>query len=56
MIDKFSATGAYLGQITTGEGGAAFTELYGVAVDPAGELWVYLSSNEIDNYSGERTK
>jgi hypothetical protein len=56
VIEKFSATGAYLGQITgtckTGEyelngkcetSGAAvtpFQTLYGVAVDTKGELWV----------------
>jgi hypothetical protein len=51
VIYKFEADGAYLGQITTGEGGAAFSELEGVAVDPAGELWVYQSTNEVDNYT-----
>ncbi len=28
-----------------------FEELYGVAVDPAGELWVYQSNGRIDNFS-----
>jgi hypothetical protein len=51
VVDKFSSTGAYLGQITTGEAGHAFGELYGVAVDPQGRLWVYQSSKEIDDYS-----
>ena len=51
VIDKFSATGTYIGQITTGAGGAAFSGLEGVAVDPTGELWVYQSTKEVDNYS-----
>jgi hypothetical protein len=50
-VDKFSSTGTYLSQITTGKGGAAFSELQGVAVDLTGELWVYQSTHEVDNYS-----
>jgi DNA-binding beta-propeller fold protein YncE len=43
VVDKFSATGAYIGQITaktteTPEG--AFIPLRGIAVDPHGEVWV----------------
>jgi hypothetical protein len=51
VIDKFSASGTYLGQITKGGAGAAFSGLEGVAVDAGGELWVYQESREIDNYS-----
>jgi DNA-binding beta-propeller fold protein YncE len=51
VIDKFSASGAYLGQIATGEGGAAFSGLDGVAVDAEGKVWVYQESKEIDDYS-----
>jgi len=51
VIDKFGPTGEYLGQIATGEGGAAFSELDGVAVNLMGEVWVYQSSNQVDNYS-----
>src|ERR1700682_1509555 len=50
-IDKFSATGTYEGQITTGASGTPFSELYGVAVDQNGVVWVYQSSREIDSYS-----
>ncbi len=61
-IYKFEADGTYLGQITgscenAGEipplcsGFAEFTELEGVAVDPAGELWVSQASGKIENYS-----
>jgi hypothetical protein len=59
-IDKFSANGAYLGQITTGSGNAAFSGLLGVAVDPTnGRLWVYEGisrevDGEIDSYSDEQ--
>src|ERR1039458_8498943 len=54
VIDKFSASGAYLGQIATGEGGAAFSSgLEGVAVDAEGKVWVYQESKKIDDYSDE---
>jgi hypothetical protein len=59
VIDKFSATGKYEGQLTeapctpegcTGE--EAFTELHGVAVDPAGNVWVYQgASSYVDEFS-----
>jgi hypothetical protein len=51
VIEKFSATGMYLGQVTTGQFGAAFRGLDGVAVDPEGKLWVYQASGEFDDYS-----
>jgi hypothetical protein len=67
VIDKFTSTGAYLGQIATGVDGAPFKALYGVAVDPKGELWVSqngpgfhsggIQFAEFDNYSdGEPNK
>lgn len=51
VVDKFSATGVYLGQVTKGAGGSALGEPYGVAVDPNGGLWVYQSSGEIDGFT-----
>jgi hypothetical protein len=56
VIDKFSPLGAYLGQITTGAGGAAFSGLMGVAVDPSGTVWAYVgiaevAGAEVDTYS-----
>jgi hypothetical protein len=42
VIDKFSATGEYLAQLTETTGGTLFgSTLNGVAVDPLGNLWVY---------------
>lgn len=43
MIDKFTATGEYVGQITAKTVAAPegfFFGLHGVAVDPRGEVWV----------------
>ncbi len=40
VVDKFSAAGVYEGQLKGAEG-AAFLELEGVGVDPAGVVWVY---------------
>ena len=56
VVDKFSATGSYLGQITTAAHGAVFSSgLDGVAVDPKGLVWVEQPSStengEIDDYS-----
>ena len=55
VIDKFTGTGAYIGQITAA-GTAKFEEaLFGVAVDPAGALWVYYeheSRGWVANYTG----
>jgi hypothetical protein len=51
VVDKFSPTGTYEGQITTGAEGVAFGTLNGVAVDPNGLLWVYQASAEIDDYT-----
>jgi phosphodiesterase/alkaline phosphatase D-like protein len=51
VIDKFTPSGEYVGQIATGQGGAAFGELVGVSVDQAGEVWVFQRSKEVDNYT-----
>jgi hypothetical protein len=62
VVDKFTATGAYIGQLTgwctkTGEAlpcsGSEFkpfSELEGVAVDSEGKLWVYQAGPEPDGY------
>lgn len=60
VVDKFSAEGAYLGQITTSRK-LPFERLAGVAVDTTGGLWVtqevheteggYDGSGELINYS-----
>ncbi len=51
-IEKFGPDGEYIGQVQETTAGSPFaSELYGVAVDPNGELWVYLSGKEIDNFS-----
>lgn len=55
VVDKFTATGVYQGQLTAGAGGAAFTGVYGVAVDQNGVVWVYQETGEIDNYSDALT-
>jgi hypothetical protein len=42
VIDKFSAEGSYLGQISGGEGGAGFGRSpEGLTVDPTGVVWVF---------------
>src|SRR5258708_1831356 len=51
VVDKFSSTGSYLGQLTETTGGSTLGELYGVAVDPSGLVWVYQASGEIDSYN-----
>ena len=45
VIEKFSATGAYISELTETTGGSLFGGLLGVAVDPKGSVWVY--ENEI---------
>ena len=50
VIDKFSASGAYLGQLTEADG-APFGGLFGVAVDQTGTVWVFQESGEIDSFS-----
>jgi hypothetical protein len=51
VVDKFSAGGAYLGQVATGAGGAPLEGLNGVAVDPRGVVWVYQESLQIAAFS-----
>ncbi len=53
VVDKFSATGVYEGQITGGEGGSSFEALGGVAVDPSGVVWVtaFGTTYEVDSFS-----
>jgi len=55
VVDKFSASGKYIGQITRNPDGEEFAEagfrrLYGVAVDPRGAVWV-----EESNFGNEPT-
>jgi sugar lactone lactonase YvrE len=60
VVDKFSAAGAYLGQLTTSRK-RPFEKLAGVAVDTTGALWVtqevretesgYSTEGELINYS-----
>ena len=51
VVDKFDSTGVYQGQLTGTTGGPfAGTPLYGVAVDGEGNVWVYQSSNEVDEF------
>jgi hypothetical protein len=40
VVDRFSPTGAYLGQLTESPGGH-LGEIRGVAVDPSGNVWIY---------------
>jgi DNA-binding beta-propeller fold protein YncE len=51
VIDKFSSAGTYIGQLSETTGGASFGELFGVAVDTNGVVWVYQASGEIDSFS-----
>lgn len=44
VVDKFSPAGAYLGQIKETSAGP-FTLVLGVAVDPAGKLWIFEETN-----------
>jgi hypothetical protein len=49
VVDKFSSSGTYLGQITTAL--EALHELYGVAVERSGAVWIYEATGQIDKYS-----
>jgi hypothetical protein len=40
-IQKFSAEGAYIGQLSETESGSPFGSLDGVAVSPSGDVWVF---------------
>lgn len=50
VVDAFDAAGAYVGQIV-GASGSFEGELYGVAVDGAGNVWVYESNGNIDEFN-----
>jgi hypothetical protein len=54
VVDKFSASGVYEGQLT-GTPGGAFGHLSGVAVDPSGVVWVAQENGEIYNFSDAAT-
>jgi DNA-binding beta-propeller fold protein YncE len=43
VVDKFTAAGVYIGQIT-GAGAGRFEELKGVSVDSAGSVWIFASA------------
>ncbi len=51
VIDQFTATGTYVGQLRETTGGALFGELRGVAVDAEGNVWVYDSNANIDEFT-----
>jgi hypothetical protein len=51
VIDKYSADGKYLGQITAGEQPLQNHGLRGVAVDPNGAVFVYVEQPGIDRFS-----
>ena len=55
VVDKFTAAGAYLGQITEA-GGSELNEerLDGVAVDPAGTVWIYRERPGLVKFSNEQ--
>jgi hypothetical protein len=54
VIDKFSAAGVYLGQLTGTPGGVfSGTPLTGVAVDGNGNLWVAQASGEVDEFASD---
>jgi len=51
VIDKFSAAGAYLGQV----GGPFPSSLFGVGVDASGNVWVYDSGSNIYEFDSSGT-
>jgi hypothetical protein len=46
VVDKFSANGKFLRQVTAGAGRPPFSGLEDVAVSPSGDLWVLCQENE----------
>ncbi len=51
VVDKFDATGVYQSQLTGTPGGPfAGTQAYGLAVDGEGNVWVYQSSGDVDEF------
>jgi hypothetical protein len=55
VVDKFTAEGVYLGQISKQANGTLFGEVDGLAVDREGKLWVYHASGAISSYSNAVT-
>ncbi len=51
LVDKFSATGEYLTQITAHNQGVAFPQIEALSIDQNGLLWVWQYGPEIDKYS-----
>lgn len=51
VIDQFTASGTYVGQMKETTGGSLFGELLGVAVDSSGNLWVYEGEGHLDEFS-----
>lgn len=52
VIDKFSATGHYIGQLKETSAGSPFSYLVGLAVDSNGSLWVYQGNSYVAQFSG----
>jgi DNA-binding beta-propeller fold protein YncE len=55
VIDKFSASGEYLGQLTESSVGSTFGFIRGLAMDAKGKLWVCQQEKEIDAFSNALT-
>jgi hypothetical protein len=51
VVDKFSATGEYLGELKEIEGASG--GIKGVAVDPSGNVWVYSSNGQAVEFNDE---
>jgi DNA-binding beta-propeller fold protein YncE len=54
-VDKYSAAGRYIGQITAAKHGPFTERIDGVAVDPQGGVWVLLEGKAINRYSNATT-
>ncbi len=50
VVDKFTSTGEYVGQLTESSTGASFGFIAGLATDGQGKLWVCQESREIDAF------
>lgn len=55
VVDKFSSSGAYLGQLTETSGGTSVGEVTGLAVDANGTLWAYQDNKVVDEFTGAVT-
>jgi Tol biopolymer transport system component len=53
VVDKFTESGVYEGQLTAGEGGVFFGSIKGVAVEPRGVLWVS-NDGHFESFSDDR--